>query len=83
MILDIGLQNRYEQELFYVQGKDVRISEFFRGRHLYNVPLSRRRRNLHLLDLRDDRIVRFFAIFMSFLRNDLIKWSSVRPSIHP
>ena len=53
IILDIYLPNRYEQ-IFLVQGKGSKFKNFLRTSFVH-IPLSRRRRNLYVLDLRDQR----------------------------
>ena len=70
IILDINLHNP-EQD--FLHGKELRISICLRTSFIL-VPLSRRRRNLYLLDLRDDRSVRsalfhlqsFFLVLLQY-----------------
>ena len=52
-ILDINLHNRYEQEFFRC-GEGLKLQNFLRTSFVH-VLLSCRRRNIHLLNLRDDR----------------------------
>ena len=63
MILDICLRNPYEQEFFLREEEE---SEFQKFSRMSFVHLSRRRRNLDLFDLKDDRSVRS-ALFSHFL----------------